>query len=164
MGQFDHIIPDRFRSGLAVLLTAFDYAQDSQSDPWQFAVELPELLSKGATLPDLRWLILRQFAEHGKETTLPGDPQRTFRPLAATSFPPESCVVLSPSGATAIRAFLSQRALNSTDWHNALSPTSRREAASPPSQSQEVSPPSQGGQCRSARRFREFGRGWFSDG
>ena len=76
------LLSDQFRSALAILLAAFDYAQDSRADRWQFAVELPDLLARGATLPDLRWLLLRDFAEHAKETTTPGDPSRSFRPLA----------------------------------------------------------------------------------
>jgi hypothetical protein len=145
MGQLDVSVPDRFRAGLAILLTAFDYAQDSQTDAWQFAVELPELFSTGATLADIRWLVLRGFAEHGKETTLPGDDKRTFRRLASTSFPTDACLVLVPAGATAVRAFLSQRALNSTDWHNAISLPSQGLASSTDSQTEEVSRLSQSG-------------------
>jgi hypothetical protein len=100
MTELDDLISDRFRSALGLLLTAFDYAQDSGSDRWQFAVEVSELLSNGATLADIRWLILRGFAEHAKETTTPGDAKRSFRPLAPTSFPPDAFLVLSPAGAT----------------------------------------------------------------
>jgi hypothetical protein len=97
------LLSDQFRSALAILLTAFDYAADSGADRWQFAVELPDLLARGAALPDLRWLLLRGFAEHAKETTTAGDPARSFRPLAPTSFPPDTCLTLTPTGAATLR-------------------------------------------------------------
>jgi len=101
-------IPERFRASLADLLTAYDYAQDSQSDPWQFAVELAEVLSAGATLADIRWLVLRGFAQHARETTVPGDGQRTFRGLAPTSFPPDLHLTLTAVGAAAIRSLFAE--------------------------------------------------------
>jgi hypothetical protein len=100
------LLSEQFRSALAILLTAFDYAEDSGVDRWQFAVEIPDLLARGAALPDLRWLLLRGYAEHTKETTTPGDPSRSFRPLAATSFPPDTCLTLTPTGAQNLRQVL----------------------------------------------------------
>jgi hypothetical protein len=112
MADLRIFIPDRFRSALVALLTAFDYAADSRADPWQLAIELPELVSNGATLNDIRWLILRKFAEHAKETTIPGDSKRSFRPLALTCIPHDTCLVLSADGAATIRFALG---LQSTD-------------------------------------------------
>jgi hypothetical protein len=106
MSQASTFIPDRFRAGLAELLTAYDYAQDSQTDPWQFAVALAEVLSAGATLADIRWLVLRGFAEHARETTVPGDTRRIFRALSPTSFPPDLYLTLSADGAATIRSLL----------------------------------------------------------
>src|SRR5262245_46966369 len=106
MSQAYTFIPDRFRAGLAELLTAFDYAQDSQTDPWQFAMGLADVLSVGATLADVRWLVLRGYAEHARETTVPGDLQRTFRGLAPTSFPSDLHLTLTAVGAAKIRSLL----------------------------------------------------------
>ena len=78
------ILPERIRSALVVLLNAFDYASDGSVDRWQLAIELKELLSQGASLNDIRWLILRGFVEHAKETTIPGDATRSFRTLPST--------------------------------------------------------------------------------
>jgi hypothetical protein len=94
-------VPEHFETALAMLLDASDYS--ALDDCWQFAVELDELLRSGATLTDIRWLIVRGLAEHGKETTIPGESQRSFRPLSATSFPSGTCVVLSKVGAVALR-------------------------------------------------------------
>ena len=113
MGQLTVFIPDRFRAGLTNLLIAYDYAMDTQIDPCQFAVELHELHASGATLTDIRWLIHRGFAEHARETTVPGDKARTFRALPPTSFPPDLCVVLSAVGATKIRSLLAGSAASS---------------------------------------------------
>ncbi|MGE5194233.1 MAG: hypothetical protein ACM3U2_17205 [Deltaproteobacteria bacterium] len=109
MRQISVSIPERFRPGLAILLTAYDYAQDSRTDAWQFAVEFPELLSSGATLDDVRWLIHRGFAEHAKETTVSGDDSRSFRPLAPTCFPPDACLVLTFDGATTLRSVIASK-------------------------------------------------------
>ena len=79
-----------FGDALAILLTAFEYSTYSRVDRWEFAVEMNELHSKGASIADIRWLILCGFAEHAKETTIPGDPKRSFRPLATTCFPQDT--------------------------------------------------------------------------
>lgn len=96
-------ISDRFRPALETLLTAYDYAVDSQTDPWQFAVPLSDLVSAGASISDIRWLLLRNFAQHARETTIPGDTQRSFRILAPTCLPSDACVSLTSAGALAIR-------------------------------------------------------------
>jgi hypothetical protein len=100
------LITERLQPALSALLTAFDYAADSGADRWEFAVEMTELLTAGATLADLRWLILRSFAEHAKETTAPGDPRRSFRPLLATSFPADTWLTLTLLGAESLRAIV----------------------------------------------------------
>ncbi len=99
MDRLQTIIAERFRPALETLVTAFNYADDSRTDHWQFAIGLTELQASGATLADLRWLILRGFAEHARETTIPGDAERSFRKLTPTAFPAETCFVLSPAGA-----------------------------------------------------------------
>jgi hypothetical protein len=93
----------QLRAALEILLRASDYATESKGDRWQFAAPLADILGSGATVTDLRWLIHRGFAEHAKETTIPGDPKRSFRPLAVTSFPSDTCLILTPAGAAEIR-------------------------------------------------------------
>jgi hypothetical protein len=94
------IIAEHFRPALQALITAFNYSEDSQIDRWQFAVSLGELRDCGATLADLRWLILRGLGEHALEITVPGDIERSFRKLAPTAFPVDSVFVLSNAGAS----------------------------------------------------------------
>lgn len=100
MARPQTIIADRFRPALDALVIAFHYAEDSQIDRWQFAISLVELQASGATLADLRWLIFRGFAEHARETTIPGDTERSFRRLVPTAFPTDACFVLSAAGAS----------------------------------------------------------------
>jgi hypothetical protein len=107
MSQNFDFVPDRLRSGLATLLTAYDYAQDSHTDAWQFAVELADLMAIGTTLTDIRWLVRRGFAELARETTIPGDATRTFRALAPICIMTDAGVVLTSLGAESIRSLLS---------------------------------------------------------
>jgi|HubBroStandDraft_6_1064221.scaffolds.fasta_scaffold483610_2 hypothetical protein len=106
MHQLEAIIAERFRPGLEALVAAFNYAQDSQTDRWQFAIGLAELRESGATLTDLRWLVLRGFAEHALETTIPGDAERSFRKLTPIAFPGAACFVLSHAGASHLKEAL----------------------------------------------------------
>src|SRR5262249_439574 len=87
--------------------TAFDYADEKDDEHWQFAVELSELLSTGATLTDVRWLIRLGFAEHAREITVPGETNRSFRALPANCFPPDLCIALTSAGAATIRPQIS---------------------------------------------------------
>ena len=89
-----------------LLLAAFNYARDSHIDPWQFAVEIDELRQRGAAYTDLRWLIGTGLAEHRRETTVPGDAERSYRPLVPTDFPPTTAVVLTERGAQRISGIL----------------------------------------------------------
>lgn len=99
-------IDSGFREALHILLKAFEYARDCQTDSWQFATELSVVVSHGASFDDVRWLVLRRFGEHAKEITVPGDARRTFRPLANTVFPSDAFLVLSPEGARFVRRIL----------------------------------------------------------
>ncbi|HXY37414.1 MAG TPA: hypothetical protein VEI07_24510 [Planctomycetaceae bacterium] len=98
MDQPPAIVAERFWPALEALVAAYNYAQDSQTDRWQFAIGITELCASGATLADLRWLILRGFAEHALETTIPSDAERSFRNLTPTAFPEKTCFVLSSAG------------------------------------------------------------------
>lgn len=80
------------------LRRALSYAADTGVDPWQFAVELDELVRHGLVVNDLRWLILKGLVLHARETTIPGATARTFTPLPATAIPPDARFVLTTTG------------------------------------------------------------------
>jgi hypothetical protein len=109
MDSLPPFVAERLGASLNTLFAAFDYALDSRLDRWQFAVTLADLLSQGATLLDVQWLVLRGFAEHAKETTVPGDANRSFRRLPPTSLPADMCLALSPLGAETLRSLLPGR-------------------------------------------------------
>jgi hypothetical protein len=108
MGELIVTIPDHFKPALAILLNSFNYSRSTNADRWQLAVEVRELISYGATLTDIRWLLLRGFAEHAKETTVPSDSSRSFRSLLSTHVPPDACLVLTADGVAFIRRLLDQ--------------------------------------------------------
>src|SRR4051812_39045926 len=89
---------------LEMLLTSHEYATSTNVDRWQFAVEISELSLLGATLLDIRWLVLSGLATHAQETTVPGDSVRYFRALPVTAFPTGTCLVLDPGCVDSIRA------------------------------------------------------------
>lgn len=106
MENLPPFVAERLGASLNMLFAAFDYASDSRLDRWQFAVALADVLSQGASLLDVQWLVLRGFAEHAKETTVPGDASRSFRRLPPTSLPADMCLALSPLGAETLRVLL----------------------------------------------------------
>jgi hypothetical protein len=104
---FHIVLPSEVSKAAKYLVRAHEYAADSRTDPWQFAVSLTELLSLGASRLDLRWMLVRGMVEHGQEATVFGDYSRTFRRLPVTSIPDDSSFVLTSQGAEWLR-FLAQ--------------------------------------------------------
>ncbi len=86
------------RDALWLLLQAYDYAAELQQDVWSFAVELNVLRAAHLTTSDLRWLVCKGYVDHACETTKPDDEVRRFRRTGAAVFPPETCMVLTPTG------------------------------------------------------------------
>ena len=124
----------RPRAALAELLEAHDYARDAHHDLWDFAVELGVLAALGLTLTDLRWLVCKQYVEHAREVTLPGDKERAFRPGGGLTFARRTCFVLTQSGVSVARALSNVSALGerravaaagSTDGDEAKTPAPR---------------------------------------
>ncbi len=101
-------VSPQVRPAFEALLRATELADECSADRWQFATTIQEIENFGATLADVRWLMLRGFAEHAKEVTVPGAKRRDFLPLPLTAFPPDTCLVLTNHGAEAIRAALEE--------------------------------------------------------
>ena len=49
---------------LVELTRADACARSEQCDPWEFAVEMEQLLAEGLTSSDLRWLVKKGYVEH----------------------------------------------------------------------------------------------------
>lgn len=91
-------------AGLNFLLQAREYAADVQTDIWDFALELRELRSVELTNSDLRWLVMKGYVEHARETTVPGEAQRSFRRTKGLWFNKRTCFVITDEGVEAAHA------------------------------------------------------------
>jgi hypothetical protein len=112
------------QQALTVLLEAYQYAQDLNFDPWDFAVELPTLRPLGLTNSDCRWLVGRGWVECGFELTLAGDERRSFRRSTNLKLSKRTCLVLTEAGVVAAGGHLpdaaclerGQAAIASNSW------------------------------------------------
>ena len=93
-------IPRRFHKASALLLEAYQYAQQLKRDVWDFAVEIQSLREAGLTNNDFRWLAYKGFVENAREITMPGGDERTFGPTGKPMFSKKSCFVLTERGAS----------------------------------------------------------------
>jgi hypothetical protein len=89
--------------GLALLLQAYEYAQELGCDLWEFAVGAAELLAAGLTHTTLRRLVYQRYVEHAHETTQPSHERRCFRRGGPALFVAETCFALTPQGALVAR-------------------------------------------------------------
>src|SRR6188472_4527258 len=94
----DENLLSELRPGLRALLKAWQFAQDANQSPWEFAVEIAALQQAGLTDNDLRWLLHKQYAEHAMETKRPRQEARWFAKRSAGRFSPQSCFVLTAIG------------------------------------------------------------------
>lgn len=85
------------------LLEALRYANDTNSNEWDFAVSIERLFSLGASESDLRWLVLKGLVQHGKEVTIEGDNGREFRQTGNLTFSSRTCFVLNNRGVIAAK-------------------------------------------------------------
>lgn len=88
-------IPTKLKPVLSILQTALDYADDTNSDPWDFAVSIPRLRELGIDETDLRWLVRKGLVKHAREVTLLGDDGREFRSTGDLTFCKRTCFVLT---------------------------------------------------------------------
>jgi len=101
--QPSHIVPDKIRLALAVLLEGADYSEQTSGNSWEFSVELERLLLLGLNLNDFRWLVRNHLVVHQCEITLDGDNGRAFRPTGDLTFPDRTCFVLTDRGVSLAR-------------------------------------------------------------
>ncbi len=94
------------RAALAHLHRARQYAQDTTSDAWDFAVEIGILAGLELSATDFRWLVRKGYVTHARDITLPGDPGRTFRPEGDLDFSRRTCFVLTEAGLCFARSVL----------------------------------------------------------
>lgn len=100
----------KFRGALSSLLDANVYAQLTNSDPWDFAIEAPYLLERGLSPNDLRFLARIQVLDHAQEIRVVGQQGRRFRQRNVISMTKRTCFVLSGKGIEAVLACLGKSA------------------------------------------------------
>ncbi len=83
---------------LALLADARAAAQETASDPWEFAVELSSLLAAGLTVNDVRWLSAMGYLRQAVETTQAKETVRTFVRSQNLSFPERTCFLATEAG------------------------------------------------------------------
>jgi hypothetical protein len=90
---------EKWQSAIGQLLQADLYAQDTKRTPSQFAIGVDALVAAGLILNDLRWLIVKGFAEHLIEVG-PADllGNRKFRRANTRPFAKQSRIVMTVSG------------------------------------------------------------------
>ncbi len=88
----------KYRLALIALVEAFDFAQDTQCDVWEFAVAIRRLQALGLNESDLRWLVCKGFVEHAREVTRGEDRHRKFRSVENLCFCKKTHFALTPSG------------------------------------------------------------------
>ncbi len=93
-------VPTRLREALVVLYEARQFAEETASDCWDFAVEIEQLTPLGLTPNDFRWLVRKGLVEHQREVTVEGENGREFRQTGDLTFTDGTCFVLTEQGIT----------------------------------------------------------------
>ena len=63
------LIPKRIQPAIELLVEAWRYAEQTNCDPWEFAVEIELFRELGLSRNDFRWLVKQGLVEHQLETT-----------------------------------------------------------------------------------------------
>lgn len=92
------ILLSKLESTIVDLLEAFAYAEDTDSDRWDFAVAICCLKERGVNESDLRWLVRKGYVLHAREVTVEGDDGREFRSSGDLTFSEQTCFVLTDDG------------------------------------------------------------------
>ena len=95
-------VPDKFFHAMVMLLEAYDYAIDTASERWIFAVPIHSLKPQLNEV-DLLWLVRKGYVSHAKEVTSEGDNGRHFRPTGNLTFATRTCFVLTDIGVETAR-------------------------------------------------------------
>ncbi|CAD73699.1 hypothetical protein RB4296 [Rhodopirellula baltica SH 1] len=89
----DHLI-----EAMAPLLLASQYAKQVACEPWEFAVEIEQLVALGLAPNDFRWLVRSGLVTHRREVTLEGENGRHFQAAGDLTYCERSCFVLTDCG------------------------------------------------------------------
>lgn len=96
-------VPTKISPAILLLLEAFQYAEQTSADFWEFAVELEFLGALGLTYNDFRWLVKKGLVEHRREVTLEVDDGREFQAMGNLTFSDRTCFILTDKGVSIAR-------------------------------------------------------------
>lgn len=116
LGDGRHALPDRIKHVLQHLHLARQTARNCDCDIWDFAVDVPSLREFGVSFTDCRWMICVGYVKQAIETTLVGDPCRSFRAATNLYLTPQTCLVLTDEGSSYLESVLT-----ATESENATS-------------------------------------------
>lgn len=94
----------KLQKTLFTLLEAFEYAEDTESGIWDFAISIQHIDELGVTETDLRWLVKKGIIDHAREITSEGDDGRQFQSTGNLTFYRDTNIVLTSEGVLAARA------------------------------------------------------------
>jgi hypothetical protein len=102
-------LPSRFSQALLLLLQAYEYAQDLQLSPRDFALEFEALRETGLNHNDCRWLVYQNVVQHAVDADVLREPESSASALPRVMFTGASCFVLTPHGLTFAHSVLGHR-------------------------------------------------------
>lgn len=86
------------------LLEAYDCAEDTGCDRWEFAIAIRRFRELGLSETDLRWLVRKGYVDHAKDITRLEDDGREFQPTANLTFCKKTCFALTDAGVSKARS------------------------------------------------------------
>jgi hypothetical protein len=91
---------------LGMLARAYQYAQDTSTDRWEFAIPISEFRYAGVTISELKWLLVRGLAIHAREIIQGNGQYCKYIRLGIRSFPADACFILSDQGVKSLQEAL----------------------------------------------------------
>ncbi len=109
----------RATAALRELAASWEYARDVGSDPWEFAVEIGDLVALGLGRSGLRWLATKGYVQHGREVASAA-PSRRFQSKVSLAFTARTCFLLTDAGRAWLAADGSTPAVLRLDQEDAV--------------------------------------------
>jgi hypothetical protein len=102
-------ISSRFSEALLLLLQAYEYAQELQRPPRDFALEFEALRETGLNHNDCRWLVYQNVVQHAVDVEAPCDTDGSISTAPRVVLTSASCFLLTSHGLALAHAVLDRR-------------------------------------------------------
>ena len=111
------------------LYRAYQFAEECNRSPWEFAIEMKQLQRTGITTEEIRWLLGKNLVNHAEENLSLGQTTRTFQSPGGFRLSDKSCLILTDLGVQAaqhtIESIQSKPVATNNDSHNTANLTPR---------------------------------------